>query len=427
MKTVYRNLHYLDPSDGTESRIDLVFDDQQILALNPAAKTRTYDDSHHVVNQQGKNLSPGFIDLCAFAGEPGFEVDEDLATFSRAAAAGGFTTVAPRPDTDPPCDRRAAVESLVQRIAGIGLVDVAPIGCATVGNAGKDLAEIGDLKLGGAKAVGSGDLPLSDGTLMRRVLEYAACFDLPVFALPQNANLTGKARINEGEMSTRLGLAGAPALAEEVAVFRDLKLAEHTGARLHLQKLSTARAVQLVRDAKHQGVKVTADVAVHHLLLTEKELAGYDTNLYVVPPLRTNEDRLALIDGLKDGTLDAIVTDHAPVNRRYKEVEFGLARPGMIGLETALPLLLRLVKRGVLPLKTAIQALTTGPAKVLGLDAGTLREGGPATFVLWDEAASWRCTKEGIVSKSKNTPFLNWELQGRIVEVRKGGKVVCGG
>lgn len=427
MKTVYRNLHYLDPTDGTESRVDLVFDDERVVALNPAAKTRTYDDSHHVVNQQGKNLSPGFVDLCAFTGEPGFEVDEDLETFSRAAAAGGFTTVAPRPDTEPPCDRRSAVEALVQRIAGLGLVDVAPIGCATVGNAGKDLAEIGDLRLGGARAVGSGDVPLSDGMLMRRVLEYAACFDLPVFALPQNANLTGKARVNEGEMSTRLGLAGAPALAEEVEVFRDLKLAEHTGSRLHLQKLSTARAVQLVRDAKHQGVKVTADVAVHHLLLTEKELAGYDTNLYVVPPLRTNEDRLALIEGLKDGTLDAIVTDHNPVNRRYKEVEFGLARPGMIGLETALPLLLRLVKRGVLPLKTALRALTVGPAKVLGLDAGTLREGGPATFVLWDEAASWRCTKEGIVSKSRNTPFLNWELQGKIVEVRKGGKVVSGG
>ena len=427
MKTVYRNLHYLDPSDGTESRVDLVFDDARVLAMHPAAKTRSYDDTHHVVNQQGKNLSPGFVDLNAFPGEPGFEVDEDLETFSRAAVAGGFTTVAPRPDTAPPCDRRAAVEALARRVADLGLVDVAPVGCASVGNAGKDLAEIGDLHLGGARAVGSGDVPLSDGTLMRRVLEYARCFDLPVFSLPQNAGLTGKGRVNEGEMSTRLGLAAAPALAEEVAVYRDLALAAHTGARLHLQKLSTARAVQLVRDAKHAGVKVTADVAVHHLLLTEKELASYDTNLYVVPPLRTNEDRLALIEGLKDGTLDAIVTDHNPVNRRYKEVEFGLARPGMIAFETAWPMLLRLVKRGVLPLKVALQALTTGPARVLGLDAGTLREGGPATFVIWDEAATWRYTRDGIVSKSRNTPFLNWELQGRIVEVRKAGKVVFGG
>jgi dihydroorotase len=247
-----------------------------------------------------------------------------------------------------------------------------------------------------------------------------------VLSLPQNAGLTGKGRVNEGEMSTRLGLAAAPALAEEVAVFRDLRLAEHTGARLHLQKLTTARAVQLVRDAKHQGVKVTADVAVHHLLLTEKELAGYDTNLYLVPPLRTNEDRLALIEGLKDGTLDAIVTDHNPVNRRFKEVEFGLARPGMIAFETAWPLLLRLVKRGVLPLKVALKALTTGPARVLGLDAGVLTEGGPATFVIWDENASWRYTRDSVVSKSKNTPFLNWELQGRILEVRRGGRVVFG-
>jgi dihydroorotase len=462
MKKVYRNLSYLEPGLGLEapqktsktSRIgkpaksgkapkageaeprlvDLVFEAPDpaceggtgtILSMEDAKPRRRYDDSFHVEDRRGQSVGPGFIDLYAFPGEPGFELDEDFASFAACAAAGGYTTVAPRPDTQPSCDRRVMVESLLRRASEVGLVDVIPVGAArrdgADGTKGRDMAEIGDMWKAGARAVSSGDRPFDDGSMMRRLLEYAAAFGLVVVSRPEDKVLAGDGLITEGEMSTRLGLPGAPTLAEEVAVYRDLSLAAYTGGRLHLTKVSTAGSVELIRQARAEGVRVTCDVSAAHLLLTEKELAGFDTNLKLVPPLRSNDDRLALVAGVMDGTVDAVVSDHAPVNRRYKECEFAYARPGALGLETAWPLLLRLVKRGELSLSVALAALTTGPARVLGLEPPALAEGAPATFTLWDEAARYRYTPALVRSKSLNSPFVNWELRGRIMEVRLRG------
>jgi dihydroorotase len=435
MKTVYRNLRHLDlgardgaPGQAGEAAlIDLVWEKGRVLSLAPADRKRRYDDDHEVVDRKGLTVAPGFVDLCSFSGEPGFEVDETLETYLAAAAAGGFTSVAPRPDTAPACDQRAKVEYLLKRAHEIGLAEVLPVGAVTVRNEGKELAELGDLLAGGVKAVSSGNAPLSDGKLLRRVLEYAGGLGLVVISFPQNANLSAGGFVNEGEWSTRLGLPGMPAAAEDVAVYRDLRLAEETRGRLHLSRLTCARSVELVRRAKAAGVNVTCDVAVHHLVVTEKELATFDTNLNLVPPLRTNEDRLALIAGLKDGTVDAIVTDHTPVNRRFKEVEFQFARPGMVALETALPLLLKLARQGLLPLEVSLRALTAGPARVLGLaERGALTVGGPATFVLFDEAASTRPASASMLSRSHNTPFLNWDLPGKVIEVRRDGRAVFG-
>lgn len=458
MKKVYRNLSYLDPKapstdDEAPRLIDLVFEETEgpastsgdgagrILSIQEAKPRRRYDDSHHVEDRRGQSVSPGFIDLYAFPGEPGFELDEDFASFAASAVAGGYTTVAPRPDTEPACDRRVMIESLLRRAAEVGLVDVVPVGAARRGSpdgssgaggvgaskntshacATEEMAEIGDMWSAGARAVSSGDHPITDASMMRRLLEYAAGFDLVVVSRPEDRVLAGDGLLTEGEMSTRLGLPGAPTLAEEVAVYRDLSLAAYTDGRLHLTKISTAGSVELVREARAEGVNVTCDVSAAHLLLSEKELASFDTNLKLVPPLRSNEDRLALVAGLMDGTIDAVVSDHAPVHRRYKECEFGYARCGAIGLETVWPLLQRLVKRGELSSSVALRALTSGPARVLGLNAPSLEEGASATFTLWDENARYRYTPKLVRSKSLNSPFLNWELRGRIQETRLRG------
>jgi dihydroorotase len=369
-------------------------------------------------------IVPGLIDLHVHLREPGQEYKEDIETGTRAAAAGGFTTICCMPNTKPVNDQRTVTELIVRRARDLGTVRVRPIGAISQGLEGKVLADIGDMKEGGIVAISDDGRPVMNAGLMRRALEYARTFDLPVVQHAEDLGLSEGGAMNEGAVATRIGIKGQPACAESAMVARDLEIVEWTGARYHVAHVSTARTVALVRDAKRRGLPVTCEVTPHHLALTDEACAHYDTRTKVMPPLRTAADQEALLEGLGDGTIDCIATDHAPHSPVEKDVEFECAAPGMLGLETALPIILDFVRMGSLDDKRAIAALTGAPARAFGLSGGGLAVGAVADLCVIDPERPVTITADELASKSKNTPFLGQTLAGRAVLTLVEGRVV---
>jgi dihydroorotase len=375
----------------------------------------------------GLVVAPGLIDMHVHLREPGQEYKETVATGTMAAAAGGFTAVACMANTDPVNDNRSVTEHILVEARRHGYARVHPIGAVSKKLAGEELAEIGEMVRAGAVAVSDDGKPVANAELMRRALLFAQHFDVPVIQHAEDLQLSGGGVMHEGEWSTRLGLAGIPGSAEDVMVARDLLLLEDTGGRYHVAHLSTARSLEMVRRARRQGLPVTCEVTPHHLVLTDEEVArsGFSTHCKMKPPLRSERDRRALLEGLADGTVDAIASDHAPHHPDEKDVEFDLAPFGILGLETTLALCLdRLVRTGLIGLPRLVELLSSGPARVLKLAGGTLRPGSPADVTLFDpegevtvEAASFR-------SRSRNTPFDGWTLKGRPVATLLGGRRV---
>ena len=384
--------------------------------------------SARVVDLGGRIVVPGLVDLHVHFREPGQEYKEDIASGSRAAAAGGFTTVCCMPNTVPTNDCRTVTDLIVRRAREVGLCRVRPVGAISRKLEGTALAEYGEMKEAGIVAVSDDGRPVMSAGLMRRALEYARTFDLPVVQHAEDLTLAEGGVMNEGEVATRLGLRGQPPQAESTMVARDLELVEWTGARYHVAHISTARTVELVRAAKRRGLPVTCEVTPHHLFLTDGQVAApvcYDTCTKVNPPLRTADDVAALREGLVDGTIDCIATDHAPHSSVEKDVEYDHAAFGMIGLETALPLTLELVSDGVIDLGRAIDLMTWRPARIFGLDAGGvggLRTGAPADLAVIDLDAAWTVDRAAGRSKSRNTPFHGRAMRGAAVLTLCGGR-----
>jgi dihydroorotase len=367
---------------------------------------------------------PGLIDLHVHLREPGQEYKEDIETGTAAAAAGGFTTVCCMPNTRPVNDQRAVTDLIVRRSREVGAVRVRPIGAITQGLEGKALANIAEMKEAGIVAISDDGHPVMNAGLMRRALEYARTFDLPVVQHAEDLDLAEGGAMNEGAVATRIGIKGQPACSESSMVARDLEIVEWTGARYHVAHVSTARTVALVRDAKRRGLPVTCEVTPHHLALTDEACQHYDTRTKVMPPLRTAADQEALLEGLLDGTIDAIATDHAPHSPVEKDVEFECAAPGMLGLETALPIVLDFVRMGTLEDRRVIAALTGGPARAFGLPGGALAVGAVADVTVIDPERPVTFTADVIASKSRNSPFLGQSMAGRAVLTLVEGRAV---
>lgn len=363
-----------------------------------------------IFEAEGMFISPGFFDLNCNIGEPGLETKEDLYTGTKAAAAGGYTGIALMPNTTPPVHSKAEIEYILNR-SKKNLVDVYPLGTISHKREGKDLAEMYDMYLSGAKGFSDGNRPVQDAGLMERALLYTQAFDALIFSYPEDTAIAGKAKVNEGEVSTLLGMKGIPPLAEELMIARDLYLAEYTGSRIHFSTISTTRSVELIREAKRKGLEVTCDVAVHHLVLTDEALLGFDSLFKVKPPLRTQDDVDALLKGLYDGTIDAIVSQHTPHEIEFKNVEFEVAEFGITGLQTAFSLA---IKAG-LDIDLIVQKMAVSPREILNIDIPVIAEGKEANLVLLDADAEWEYNRKNNRSKSYNSPFIGQRLTGKIL------------
>jgi dihydroorotase len=417
MSTCYliKNGRIIDPKNSRDEVGDLLIVDGRIVEVREAG-TEVVE-----IDAAGCWVVPGLIDMHVHLREPGEEYKEDVLSGTRAAAAGGFTGVACMPNTRPVNDTRAVTDMILDR-AKAASARVYPVAAISKGSDGKSLTEFGELQEAGAVAVSDDGLPVRDSQLMRRALEYAADFGLAVISHSEETSLsTGS--MNEGEVSTRLGLKGIPTAAESIMVYREIALSEYTGKPVHIAHVSTAMSTDLIRSAKKRGVLVSAETTPHYFTLTHEAVDGYNTNAKMNPPLRTEEDRQAIREGLADGTFDAIATDHAPHSILEKEVEFDLAANGIIGLETALPLTLSLVRDGVIDERRMVELLSVNPAAILGLAAGTLSSGAAADITIINPDLKFHYSEDQVVSKSKNSPFLDWTLQGRAVLVMVGGRI----
>ena len=401
----------IDASRSLDRVDELWIEDTKILGIGPRPDLR----ADQTIDAAGLIVCPGLIDMHVHFREPGNEEDETISTGTESAVRGGFTTVACMPNTTPPIDNQAAAEFVYLLAERAENANVFPIGCVTKGRLGAELAEIGGLVDGGAVAFTDHDVPVANADIMRRALEYCRMFDKPVLCHAEDLELTRGGVMHEGIESMRLGLRGMPAAAEEVVLYRDLELAKLTKGRLHVLTVSTAGSVDLIRRAKNDGIRVTAEVSPYHLLFTDSALRDFDSNYKLSPPLRTAEDVRALIEGLRDGTIDAIVSDHTPLATEKKVRELDQAPFGIIGLETLLPLCVKaLIEPGHLTWPQVVEKLTWNPARILGLGAmGTLDVGSVADVTLIDPAAKWKLDVERFASKSRNCPFAGWEATGR--------------
>ncbi len=406
----------VDPGVGLDAEVDVVIEDGRITRVGPGAATSQLTRSERalVIDGAGQWVVPAFVDLHAHFREPGHEYKEDIASGLRAAAAGGFAHVCVMPNTKPVNDTRGITEMMVARAAEVGGPRLHPIGAITMGLGGKELTEMADLREAGAVAVSDDGRCVSSSAVMRRALEYARTFDLPVIQHAEDHALTEGAQMHEGTVSTRLGLRGWPRVAEDIIVARDILLAEATGARYHVAHVSTEGSIRLLREAKSRGLPVTAEVTPHHLMLSDEAVLGYNTLCKVNPPLREPRDVDACRAALADGTIDAIATDHAPHSSLEKDCEFQEASPGLIGLELVVPVLLELVRAGTLGLSRFVAALTRAPADVIGIDAPSLRVGAPADLCLIDPAREHSVTPAQLASKSHNSPFVGRPYVGRV-------------
>lgn len=416
-----RGARVVDPSQKLDAVLDVLVHDGTVAKIG--ASLRASDDAQ-VIDAANHVLCPGFVDVHVHLREPGGEHKETIATGARAAAAGGYTAVCAMPNTDPPVDDPASVGYVRGVGLRVGAARVYPMGAISVGQKGERLTEMGEMVDAGAVGFTDDGQPVWDAGLMRLALEYAQAFDVPIANHCEDKNLSRGGSMNEGVVSSRLGLTGIPNAAEDVMIARDLILAELTGGRLHIQHVSTRHGVELIRQARARGVRVSAEATPHHLILTDKAADGYRTDAKVNPPLRSEEDRAAVIAGMIDGTLDVIATDHAPHHYDEKEQAFDDAPFGLVGLETALGLILTFVASGALPLATMVERMSCAPARAFNLPGGTLREGSPADLTVFDPALAWEVDPTTFVSKSRNTPFAGWKLRGRTVLTVVGGKTV---
>ena len=404
-----KNGRVVDPASGLDDQRDLLIEGGRIAALDKSisrAEAEVFDASNLIV-------APGFIDLHVHLREPGKEGAETIATGARAAAAGGFTAVACMPNTQPVNDSPLVTRYILGQAAQAGGARVYPVGAVTKGQAGEELAEIESMRAAGVVAVTDDGRPMWNSRILRRAMEYCAALGIPIIDHCEDPHLAAGGAMHEGEWSLRLGLRGIPALAEELPVLRNARLAALTGARVHIAHLSTRGALEIVRSAKKEGVRVTCEVTPHHFTLTDEACRDYDTRAKMNPPLRTAEDVAALIEGLADGTVDAIATDHAPHSETEKQTDFEAAPFGIIGLETALGLALeRLVHSGKISLGRLVELLSTNPARILGVEGGALKIGAPADVTIFDPEQKWTYRAEQGLSKSRNTPFDGRSFRG---------------
>jgi dihydroorotase len=425
VKLLLRNGHVVDPVASRNGRCDLLIEGDRIVQIGrdlPSTDARIIDVP------EGWIVCPGLIDMHVHLREPGQEHKETIATGAAAAVAGGFTAVACMPNTDPVNDCASVSEFIVKRAREADLCRVYPIGAVSIGSKGEHLTEIGDLRAAGCVAISDDGRPVATALLMRRALEYASMFGMPVIEHAEDPSLKGDGVAHEGAVAGLLGLRGIPAAAESIVVERDISVAEVVGGSLHIAHMSVRQALRALRAGKERGVRVTAEVTPHHFTLTDDALAaggGYDTNTKMNPPLREDADRLAMIEGLRDGSIDAIATDHAPHHADEKALEFDRAPFGITGLETAVPLCFdRLVHPGIIGLTRLIELLSANPAKILGVSGGTLTEKGPADITLLAPDVSTTIRAAASRSKARNTPFDGWMLKGAVAATIVGGRLV---
>ncbi len=420
MKILIKNGHVVDPKNNIDQPMDVLIEDQKIKKVAKSISDKVDKE----IDAKGKIVCPGLIDLHVHFRQPGYEYKETVETGLRAAVKGGFTGVCPMPNTNPISDRRSDMEFLVGEAKRLNLVRVWPVGAVTLKQEGKELTEFGELKKGGAVALSDDGRPITDSNILRRALEYSKKFDLVIMVHCQDEGLFCGGCMNEGFISTKLGLPGIPVEAESVEVARDIQLADLTGGRLHFCHISSKKSLDLIRHAKANGSRVTAETCPHYFHLTDESILHYNTYAKMNPPLRTAEDVKAIKEALSDGTIDTIATDHAPHSENEKSVEFDKAPFGIIGLETSLALSLGMVEEKVLSLNDLVRKMSLVPAEILKIDRGHLSEGAWADVTVFDPKTEWTVEKDKFESKSKNSPFLGWKMKGRATEVICEGRIV---
>lgn len=424
MTTWLKDGQIVDPVKGVVERLDLIVDNGMISRILPRGQFKEKGPQLRIINVSDKMILPGLIDMHVHLREPGHEHKETIASGGKAGVVGGFTALACMPNTQPVNDSRSVTEFILLQARKANLVRIYPIAAITKGQKGENLTEFGDLKRAGAVGVSDDGLPVLNSEIMRRALEYANYHGLVVISHSEDTHLSSGGVMHEGTVSTHLGLKGIPPQSEEIMVYRDISLAKLTGCPVHIAHVSTAGSVELIRRAKEEGIPVTAETAPHYFSLDHHAVVGYNTNTKVNPPLRTREDVQAVKKGLAEDVLDVIATDHAPHSPLEKDLEFGKAAYGIIGLETALPLSLALVREGILKLPDAIRKLSYNPASILGVDGGCFIEGGSADVIIIDPDFEFILRKEDLHSKSKNSPFIGKRLKGRNMLTMIEGQIV---
>lgn len=423
MKILIKGGRVIDPVNNIDEVTDIYINKGMIEEIGTELDPEGLEIE--VIDAAGLIVAPGLIDMHTHLREPGFEYKEDIESGTRAAAMGGFTSIACMPNTEPPIDNAALVEYIISRAKSVGTVNVYPIGCISKGQKGEELAQIGELKFAGAVAVSDDGRPVENALLMKHALQYANTFDITVISHCEEMSLADGGSANEGAMATSLGLRGITPAAEEVMVARDVLLAENEGVPVHIAHISTKRSVEIIRNAKARGAKVTCETCPHYFTLTDAAIEGFNTNAKMNPPLRTEEDRLAIIEGLRDGTIDVIATDHAPHHIDEKNCEFALAANGIVGLETSLPLCITyLVGTGVLTLNELLKKMCVNPANILGLNKGSLSVGRPADIVVFDPKEAFTVDVNSFQSKGKNSPYDGYQLNGTVKYTVVNGEIV---
>ena len=421
MKVLIKGGRVIDPASGRDAIGDVLVDGERIAALDTAAKEAHADK---VIDAKGLVVAPGLIDLCARLREPGFEYKATLESEMEAAIAGGVTSVACPPDTDPPLDEPGLVDMLRRRARSLSHARLYPIGALTVKLAGERLTEMAELSESGCVAFAQANAPLDDTQVLWRALQYAGTFGFAVWLRAEDLSLAKDGVAHDGEVATRLGLPGIPAMAETIALGKLLQLVRETGTRLHVCRISTAGAVEMIRKAKAEKLPVTCDVGIHHVHLSEMDLGYFDAHCHLVPPLRSLRDRDALRAGLVDGTIDLICSDHTPVDEDAKQMPFSESEVGATGLELLLPLTLKWAAEAKIPLAKALAKVTSDAARVLGVKSGRIEAGAPADLAVFDAGAPFHVVASALKSQGKNTPFIGYELAGRVRYTLVDGNIV---
>ncbi len=423
MKILIKGGRVIDPANKIDEVTDIYISDGVIEEIGTQLDVDGLEIN--VIDATGLIVAPGLIDMHTHLREPGFEYKEDIETGTSAAAMGGFTSIACMPNTNPPIDNAAIVEYIHSKAKSAGKVNVYPIGCISKGQKGEELAPIGELKFAGAVAISDDGRPVENALLMKRALQYANTFDISVISHCEDMSLVDGGSANEGFMATTLGLRPISPAAEEVMVARDVLLAENEGVAVHIAHISTRGSVDIIRSAKARGVRVTCETCPHYFTLTDREIDGFNTNAKMNPPLRSDDDVKAIIEGLRDKTIDVIATDHAPHHIDEKNCEFALAANGIVGLETSLPLgITYLVDTGILTINELLEKMCVNPANILGLNKGTLSESRPADIVIFDPNEKFTVDVNGFKSKGKNSPYDGYELKGKVKYTIVNGKIV---